>query len=662
MKRLVKLIATLVLVLLTTCSVVAQTPVQVEIESVDVRSNSISVTHNGKTRKLAIAPKAEITLEGKKADLVSLLPGNTASIVFDKNLAAVTSIAAQRSAILPAETLAEGWDEIDDRLIFLMVRLASTEASLEAIDDALAASNRNQSRKGSQARQAENKNTEMDRKGGGPLHWSLFYGRTAESFFYHPTDRNSTYHTVTILSQQAPVNDNQTGPGVPSRQGLPVHQRPPQFDYIYRANESAKARAEKEIATLVGKTAELSERKHRLEAEQAGLWCEIAFRSVSHYDLDKKPLYRFEPMLRTASDTDARVQFETARSAASFMALALSIVDAAQKDQQQTFRKMKPAITKARQDMNDAWLRIGVDVTDRKSVEGRFHSLAKKLEESASNLSDSYVVAMEGDMAKDQQRKDTFRGLLQESIIRYAEIILALDEMATLMKDDWQIKPDIDKPIRFVRLEGVESIPSITLPKFESPSTGTTDKGNTDGWIDMFDGKTLDGWRIGGDPSAWRVDGGVIVCNGKPSHLFYDGNGSFKDFHFRCDVKCHKGSNSGVYFHTQFKDQGFPWAGFECQICNNTDRKKTGSLYGLVDVANPGTQDGKWFKIDIFVEGKLITIKIDGRVVVNYREPSNQKPTTDFERLIGEGTFALQSNSPGSETNFKNLQVRRLED
>lgn len=456
MKCLTKPIFSLVFLFLTTCSVVAQDAVQVEIEAVDAGGKSISVKHNGKSRKLSLAPNVEITIDGKKTILASLMPGSTVSVTYDKGISVVTSIAAQRNAILPAEPLAEGWDQIDDRLIFLMVRLASTEASLEAIDDALAASNRSQSRKNSQARQAENKNVDMDRKGGGPVKWQLFYGRTAESFFYHPTDRNSTYHTVTILSQQAPANDNQTGPGVPSRQGLPVHQRPPQFDYIYRANESAKARAEKEIATLVGKTAELTERKHRLEAEQAGLWCEIAFRSVSHYDLDKKPLYRFEPLLRNASDTDSRVQFETARSAASFMALALSIVDAAQKDQQGTFSKIKPAISKARQDLNDVWLRIGVDVTDRKSIEGRFNALAKKLEESASNLSDSYMVAMEGDRAKDQQRKDTFRGLLQESIIRYAEIILALDEMATLMKDDWTIKPDIDKPIKFVGLESIQ--------------------------------------------------------------------------------------------------------------------------------------------------------------------------------------------------------------
>jgi hypothetical protein len=483
MKNLVKHIASFLLLLLLSCAAFAQSIVQVEIDSVDFGNSNISVTHDGKLRKLAVASNAEITIEGKRADLATLMPGNTASITYDKNVGAVTKIAAQRAVILPAEKLAEGWGQIDDRLIFLMVRLASTEASLEAIDNALIASNRNQARKAGQAKQADKKSENMDRMGGGPIPWATFYGRTAESFFYHPTDRNTSYHTETILSQQAPSNDNQSAAGVPSRQGLPVHQRPPQFDYLYRANETAKARAEYEIGEMKGKVELLAERKRNLEAEQAGLWCEVAFRSVSHYDLDKKPLYRFEPILSPSADSDARYQFKTISGAASFMALGLSIVETAQKDQSTTFSKIKPAVAKARQDLNDTWLRIGVDVTDRKTTEGKFNALAKRLEESASNLSDSYVVAMEGDMANDQQRKYMFRGLLQESLIRYAETILALDEMATLMKDDWNVKPDIDTPIKFVSLSSIEASRAVQLPKlgrvafdsdFDSPNAADT--------------------------------------------------------------------------------------------------------------------------------------------------------------------------------------------
>jgi hypothetical protein len=305
----------------------------------------------------------------------------------------------------------------------------------------------------------------MDRKGGGPMKWSEFYGTTAEKFFYHPTDRNSTYHTITILHQQGPQADNKVGGGVPAGQGVPLHQRPPQFDYIYRANTNAKERAEAEAGQLKGKIEELAERRNRLETEQSGLWCEIAFRAVSHYDLDKKPLYRFEPLL-VDSDTDSRLHTESMKAAASFMALALSIVDAAQKDQAVTFSKIKPALSDARQKLNDGWLELGIDATDRYTTEGRFAALAKRLDDVASNLSDSYEVANEGEQAHDQQRKDTFRATLQESLVNYAQIILALDEMSTVMKNEWKIKPDVKRPIQFVNLR--DTVP-VVVPKNDYP-------------------------------------------------------------------------------------------------------------------------------------------------------------------------------------------------
>ena len=364
--------------------------------------------------------------------------------------------------IAPAEKLPEGWEEIDQRLVFLMVRLANTEASLDAVNKAIGGGVRRKAAKTGDAKRAERGNELMDRKGGGPMKWSEFYGTTAEKFFYHPTDRNSTYHTATILNQRGSEADNKVGGGVPASQGVPVHQRPPQFDYIYRANEQAKARAEEEAAELKGKVEHLNERRQRLEAEQAGLWCEIAFRAVSHYDLDKKPLYRFEPVV--GPDTESRQNAESMKAAASFMALALSIIDAAQADQAATFSKIKPAVSKARQGLSDNCLRLAVDVTDRYSNEGRFAALAKRLDDVASNLSDSYVVAIEGDQANDRQRKETFRGLLQESLVSYAQIILALDEMSSVMRSEWKIKPDVDKPIQFVKLSDLRSAPA-TLPE-----------------------------------------------------------------------------------------------------------------------------------------------------------------------------------------------------
>jgi len=157
MNRPAKQIASLVLILLITCTASAQAPVEVEIQSLDIKNNNISIIHNGRTLKLALAQNVAITVEGKKTEVRWLLPGDTALLIYDKGISAVTSIAAQRAMIAPAEKIADGWDTMDDRLIFLMVRLASTEASLEAVENAIAVSNRNQSRKTGQAKQSDKK-------------------------------------------------------------------------------------------------------------------------------------------------------------------------------------------------------------------------------------------------------------------------------------------------------------------------------------------------------------------------------------------------------------------------------------------------------------------------------------------------------------------------
>ena len=350
------------------------------------------------------------------------------------------------STIAPAEKLPPGWDEVDQRLIFLMVRLANTETSLEAIEKTINKSDSTKTSKAASARRAETRNIVMDRKGGGPVSWNVFYGTTAEKFFYHPVDANSTYHTATVLSQQGPGADNKVGGGVPASQGLPVHQRPPQFDYIYRSNERVKARAEADVAALNGKMSSLIARRQRLEAEQAELWVEIAFRAIDHYDLNKKPLLRYEPLL-VSTDPDAIQHVEIVKSNTQFMRVALSIIETAKNNQASAFKTIQTKVTNARTKFDDALLQQGVDVTEKSAPVAKFASLAKRLDDVSKNLSESYEVATEGDEAKDEVRKETFRGMLQQSLVSYAQIILAMDEMCVVMQKDWKIKPDLKKPL-----------------------------------------------------------------------------------------------------------------------------------------------------------------------------------------------------------------------
>jgi hypothetical protein len=149
------------------------------------------------------------------------------------------------------------------------------------------------------------------------------------------------------------------------------------------------------------------------------------------------------------------------------------------------------------------------------------------------------------------------------------------------------------------------------------------------------------------------------------SHLFYNGpvlNHDFTNFEFRARVKTTPGSNSGIYFHTSFKQKGFPSKGYEVQVnTSHTDWRRTGSLYAVSDVRKTYVKDDEWFTEYIKVEGKRITIKINDSVVVDYLEPEGIETTRGrAQKRLGSGTFALQGHDPKSKVFFKDIYVRPL--
>ncbi len=181
-------------------------------------------------------------------------------------------------------------------------------------------------------------------------------------------------------------------------------------------------------------------------------------------------------------------------------------------------------------------------------------------------------------------------------------------------------------------------------------------------WKSLFDGKSLAGWKASANSEVWRVENNCIVCDGTRSLLFYMAEAQpFVDFDFRCEVKMTPACNSGIYFHTHYQTEPFAKYGLECQISNVPTDQRSGSIYGVVDAKNPPIRDNEWYTQEISVRGKRVVFKINGQLVVDYTEPDNQIAFSNlYERLLGSGTFALQSNSPGRAIYFRNIEVRRI--
>ena len=187
-----------------------------------------------------------------------------------------------------------------------------------------------------------------------------------------------------------------------------------------------------------------------------------------------------------------------------------------------------------------------------------------------------------------------------------------------------------------------------------------------DGWVSLFDGKSLDGWKVGENASTFKVEDGAIVVFGPRAHLYYVGpvnDHVFTNFEWKADVMTFPGANSGMYFHTEYQEGGWPQKGYEVQVNNShTDPIRTGSLYNITNVMNTApAKDNEWFTQHIIVQGKKVTIKVNGKTTVEYTEPEGVSRPADMKgRLIDKGTFAFQGHDPKSRVHFKNIMVKVL--
>ncbi len=194
--------------------------------------------------------------------------------------------------------------------------------------------------------------------------------------------------------------------------------------------------------------------------------------------------------------------------------------------------------------------------------------------------------------------------------------------------------------------------------------------GQNDGWVELFNGKNMDGWRPQGKLDSWKVTDGLLTADGPMCHLFYTGpfhGADFKNFELEAELTTQPSCNSGVYIHTTYQDAGWPQKGCEIQV-NNTqpgEHKKTGSLYNLRNNYRQYVPDGQWFKLNILVRGKNAQVRLNGMLMVDYIQPDPPYvPAGGMERqrFLDHGTFALQCHDPRSKAQFRSIRVRPLPD
>jgi 3-keto-disaccharide hydrolase len=188
------------------------------------------------------------------------------------------------------------------------------------------------------------------------------------------------------------------------------------------------------------------------------------------------------------------------------------------------------------------------------------------------------------------------------------------------------------------------------------------DKKTTNGFVTLFNGRNLSGWKTHPDDKAkWEVKDGILIGSGDAGHLFSE-RGDYVNFVYRVEAMINDGGNSGQFFRTQF-GKSFP-KGYEAQInATHEDKIKTGSLYSSRDLKLTDEQKKKvtvlqaphrpdeWFTQEVTMDGNQIVIKVNGKVTVEYIDTNN---------TYKSGHFAIQQHDPKGVVKVRKIEVKEL--
>ncbi len=210
------------------------------------------------------------------------------------------------------------------------------------------------------------------------------------------------------------------------------------------------------------------------------------------------------------------------------------------------------------------------------------------------------------------------------------------------------------------------------LSKIQQAYGGRQTAKTQSAWRELFNGHDLSGWKANSRPESFSVEDGQLKAHGKNgmSHLFYVGDEGrdvrFKDFEMIVVARSAPNSNSGIFFHTgrELRKGKYLNKGYEVQLnSSKKEKRKTGSLYGIVDLPTSPADETKFFETRFRVDGNRIQVFVEGEQVVDYTEPSSpDREPSRSKRLIDPvgGSIALQAHDPASVFYFKEIRIREL--
>jgi len=189
-----------------------------------------------------------------------------------------------------------------------------------------------------------------------------------------------------------------------------------------------------------------------------------------------------------------------------------------------------------------------------------------------------------------------------------------------------------------------------------------------DGFISLFDGKSLDGWM--GATEDYAVEDGLLVSSPKARGNLWTKN-EYSDFVLRFEFQLTPGANNGVGIRSPLKGHAHI-DGIEIQILDDKDPiyksidpwQHHGSVYGIVP-AKPGHLKpvGEWNSEEITAKGRRVKVVLNGVTIVDadLDEAMKPKPVDGHDHpgaKRDKGYIGLLGH--GSRIAVRNMRVKDL--
>lgn len=170
------------------------------------------------------------------------------------------------------------------------------------------------------------------------------------------------------------------------------------------------------------------------------------------------------------------------------------------------------------------------------------------------------------------------------------------------------------------------------------------------GFVSLFDGKTLQGWHLM-NKAKFVAEDGVIKLNSGRGWLRSDKE--YSDFILRVELRFMKPKQDGGVFLRASKDgKGWPKSRYEVQSENSKRMAKIfGAKYKLdVEKAQSALKPvGEWNEYEIQLIGPKIEVRLNGELVT----------TSDSLTKLSKGYIGLQGE--GGFHEYRNIRIKELE-